>query len=1050
MESPVHFRIQPYEWCSGDRDGAFSIRIYGHTPDCRETTAGDRNNDHPDTNENPSERVLVRVDDYETFCRIELPSVVDGKKVAWNQDALAAYAAWIRKMLGNHEPTRIEYRQLQKTVYYKGGTTYPFFTCFFRTEEAMRHCVNLVNKQGYSVEKLGFIKSRVWETSITSIHKFVTDAGTGYGQWFSFTGTKVPELDKISRNNHEYVVKWKDIKPIPDEESKDLKSGCLEAAVDIEQYSKNHQFFPNKDYVTDVVFQCSFIIQKLNRPETRVKHLLVVGLCADIPGAIVHRFKHEIELIDGLCEMIKTHDPSVILGYNIFKYDFPTLDARMQLYLREWKPCGLIKDQPTSIKTKSWRSSAYGLMTISNLEAEGRICIDMYTIIKRDHKLDRYTLDHVSHHFLGRGKHDITAKQMFEIYAECCEAERSKDTNRIAKAAEEMAKVGAYCLEDSILCIDLFEKLTTWVAITETANAARVTPLATFTQGQQVRVQNFFYQYSYKMGFVIDEREGSKDGFVGGKVQDPIPGRYKNILIFDFASLYPSIIRAFNICFTTLIPPESDIPDSMCHVLAWTEDDKYFRYRFIKQEHFKGILPQMCEDLVMKRSQVRKQINPKNDAFTNNKLNQQQNSLKVTANSIFGALGVTEGRMPLPEGARSITAMGRQLITIAADYVRNKHKGTIVYGDTDSIMVDLGITDPTECVRIGEMLSKEISALYPRPLSLEFERALAIAFFIKKKMYAGIPLCMIRFEKGDIIQQIQVMDPDINLYKVTMQRDGKTVTKHVGIPKFVTVRPPLDGIATVESVDKGEVLYSDGAVGRQTIAGIPLSATGGPDPKELMVKGIILARRDNCIWIREVYKDILMGIMFGRTMQETMDRINEEIIKMMSRQISFQKLLVTRGVGSNYKPNSTYPLKIFVDELKRLGHPVQGGERIDYVFVKCSDEFRNSKQGFKMRLSDMYWQGCETEPLDRIHYVEKIMKNSVEQIFYLGYKKTIDDSEEKHKPPIKRRNRLYTYLKHDYINTWVKTIKEKEKFLDTIRTYRPHFAKQSPAFELSF
>lgn len=175
---------------------------------------------------------------------------------------------------------------------------------------------------------------------------------------------------------------------------------------------------------------------------------------------------------------------------------------------------------------------------------------------------------------------------------------------------------------------------------------------------------------------------------------DPVVGKYKNLLIFDFASLYPSIIRAFNICFSTLVPPESTIPDSMCHVLAWTETDaetgqvKYFRYRFIKQEYFHGILPRICEHLTNERNKTRAQINPKNDAVTNIVLNQRQLGLKVSNNSIFGALGVREGRMPLPEGARSITAMGRQLKGMAADHVRSKHNGLIVYGDTDSIMVD--------------------------------------------------------------------------------------------------------------------------------------------------------------------------------------------------------------------------------------------------------------------------------------------------------------------------------------------------------------------------
>src|SRR5690606_22242449 len=120
--------------------------------------------------------------------------------------------------------------------------------------------------------------------------------------------------------------------------------------------------------------------------------------------------------------------------------------------------------------------------------------------------------------------------------------------NRIDRAAEEMARVGAYCLEDSILCIDLFEKLNVWIMLIELATIVQVTLMSIFTRGQQIRVQNQVYQIAYRDDIVIDERPGSKDGFVGGAVDDPIPGKYKNLLIFDFASLYPSIIRAFNIC----------------------------------------------------------------------------------------------------------------------------------------------------------------------------------------------------------------------------------------------------------------------------------------------------------------------------------------------------------------------------------------------------------------------------------------------------------------------------------------------------------------------
>lgn len=1382
--------LQPYEWVSNDRDGGFSIRIWCNT---RKTET------------NNSKRVLLRIEDYEPFCRIELPSIVNGQNIQWNEAALQVYANWLRRALGNDAPTKITYKEMQKIYWYNQGTKYPFFTCYFRTEEAMTHCIRLINKQGYDIKQLGFIRSRVWETSITTIHRLVTDINVGYGQWFRVNAEKVSELDKISTNELEYIASYKNIHALSAEETQGWVTNPLIAALDIECYSTNHRAMPKRDYVDDVVFQISFITQCLGDPNSRQKYLLVLGLCDDIPGTEVIRYDHEISLIDGLCDLIKRLDPTLILGYNIFKFDFPYMDARMKLYMKEWRACGLIKDIGTSINTRTWKSSAYGFMNISTLEAEGRLCIDMFSIIKRDHKLDRYTLDFVSKHFLGRGKHDVSARQMFEIFKECCDAEQSKDKDRIKRAADAMAKVANYCLEDSVLCIDLFEKLNVWIMLIELATIVQVTLMSIFTRGQQIRVQNQVYQIAYRDDFVLDERPGSQDSFAGGAVDDPIPGKYKNLLIFDFASLYPSIIRAFNICYTTLVRPESDIPDEWCNVLAWTEEEetkdpngkpvtqtKYYRYRFIKKEIFHGILPRMCEHLTHEREKTRKQINPKNDVVTNTVLNQRQLGLKVSNNSIFGSLGVREGRMPLPEGARCITAMGRQLKKMGADHVKQNYGGnaqSIVYGDsvskdtpvlvkrngvvewikiedlchhhrlaiaktqhniehldyqiwsdqgwtkikrliahktqkkmyrvlthtgcvdvtedhslllpdgqevrpsevrlgtkllhhhlpqlpetntitfeeawvwgffygkgscahksswalyntnlqylnfalqclskcepnyefkildtmlsssvyklvakvkdgkhtivdlvnkyrnlfhyenkhkvvpvqvlhanrqakmsfihgyhcangsktqgtiridnkgkigtarifhllsnlgynvsinirkdeiyrlnasintqpkssnsikkiielpptndyvydietenhhfgagigqmivhnTDSIFVDLNITDPHQCIQMGNQLADEFKKIFPPPLELTFERALAIGFFIKKKKYAGVPLAIIKLIEGDKIERVdfdnEYKDPNMILYKFNLIRNNKAEIKYIGVPndiliadiplnigdKVTIINVPKDGHTAKYQINNQE--YE----GKKIVAGIPLDVGGKPNTRELMKKGIVLARRDNCLWIREVYLKVLLSILFDKPLQYTLNIVDEEIIKMMTRQIPFDKMLVTREIGSNYKPNSTYPLKLFADELRRIGHQIEGGERIDYVFVRCQEEWRNEKQGYKMRLPEHFFANCYNEPLDRLHYVEKILCNPVEQILYLGYKNQIDQIERRYTPEKKKRGKIYTYLSRNYINTTVKLIKAKEDLMTTFKAYRPRFNSQEPYFSTTF
>jgi len=1381
--------LQPYDWTSKDENGAFTVNIYGHT------------RDQPDQ---LSQQVLVRIEDYQPFCQIELPSTVEGRPANWNIGALKIYTQWLKPILenGNHTPTKILYREMEKLYNFNNHKTYPFLICYFETEEAMKHCINVVGKRGYDINGLGYIRARVWETSITTLHRMIIDMKVGYGQWLSINVKEVHEIDRISYCDLEYVASWEQIEGIHEDQSKSWTVSPKLAAIDIECYSHNHRAMPNGDYVEDVVFQISYITQRLNHPETRKKHLLVAGECDDIPGAEVIRYDHEIQVIDGLTEIIKDTNPAMILGYNIFGFDFPYLDARLKLYMREWKPCGLIKDQPSFVDIKTWKSGAYGHVTIAPLVAEGRICLDMYPIIKRDHKLDRYTLDFVANHFLDHGKHDVTAREMFRIYQMREDAKAAGDQVQLKEATAEMAKVGAYCLEDSCLCIDLMQKLSIWIMLAEMATIVCVKPYHVFTQGQQIRVQNQVYQRAHCENYVIDERAGSKEGFKGGSVQSPIPGKYHNILIFDFASLYPSIIRAFNICYTTYVPPESQIPDDMCHILAWSEldDNKksptfgqttHYRYRFIKQQYYHGVLPRMCEHLVNARKAVRRQISPKNDPKENEVLNQRQLGLKVSANSVFGALGVKEGYLPMPEASRAITATGRSLIKIASDYVEKKYGGKVTYGDsvtkdtpilvrehgqirwvcieylcehvkstkhksethiqdkeiqvwsdvgwtrikriichkttkklyrvvthtgvvdvtedhslllpngnevhpwqvqvgtqlmhkdlpplptdgnlteeeawvwgffygdgscgsyncpsgdksswalnntnldylnyakaalakcepnynfkiletmkssqvyklvplcktnakivhfvqkyrelfynedrhkivpeevlrarkevkiafmngyysadgdkttgsirmdnkgkigasglyhllsdlgynvsintrsdkdqiyrlnaslnpyrrssdtikkivelpstddfvydletenhhfsagvgrlvvhnTDSIMVNLNLTDPNECLEWGNKLAKELSALYPDPLEMEFEAVYALALFVSKKRYAAVPQLAVKLETGDRITRVSFSQehnrPDSELYRLNIYRDDKDQVKYLTMPrsaKLASIELPLDETIIIQKEEDQPTFTSEHTSGTivPVIAGIPVKEGGEPNPKDVSKKGIVLARRDNCLWLRENYMDVLLSIMFDKPLPHTMNIIDNAIENMMTRHVPFAKMVITKAIGRNYKPNSTYPLKIFMDELRKRGHVVQAGDRLDYVFVE--DAQGRDKQGYRMRLVEMFWQNVHEEPLDYIHYIEKILKNPIEQIFYLAYKDQIDEVAERCKPEKRKRGKIYTYLSKEYINTRVKLIRQKAGLIQQINEYRPHFTTQDPEFSQS-
>jgi hypothetical protein len=107
------------------------------------------------------------------------------------------------------------------------------------------------------------------------------------------------------------------------------------------------------------------------------------------------------------------------------------------------------------------------------------------------------------------------------------------------------------------------------------SNIVGVTIVEIFTRGQQVRCLSQLYDLAHKEGFVLDSRTAPSYKFSGGYVFEPIPGLYDNIICLDFSSLYPSIIRAYNICYTTLVPPElmDRVPDEDCNIIEFDQEE---------------------------------------------------------------------------------------------------------------------------------------------------------------------------------------------------------------------------------------------------------------------------------------------------------------------------------------------------------------------------------------------------------------------------------------------------------------------------------------------
>lgn len=610
---------------------------------------------------------LLRFNDFPAFCQLEMPMFVRNHLYQWKDASVRTFMTMLSERLGEHAPIRYIFRQAKRTYYYRGTRTFPMLQLSFSSLQAMQHCSRMM-ENAIKTDDWGFIKCNVWEDSISIVRKLLTVRDVKYSQWFSVTAHKVEQENRISTIENEYVAEWDTITAIPLEQCNAWSTQPGILAFDIECYSNNHRAMPDKYNALHVAYMISCVYQRSRKLETRKRYGIIIGDSGHIPpeklkDCTVIKVDTEYDMIVAFGRVVNETDPDILAGYNILSFDYPYLDHRVKRWLKQWPAMGRIDGEVPNMTSKTWQSGAYGHQSINILQMEGRISVDLLPIVKRDHKLDKYDLNTVCKKFIGKSKHDISAPEMFLIYEDMrrtlkelvdimTEAQINPQLlenveyavrRRDAQAAYDKAKADTtrvleYCIQDSELIIELMDKMHIWVGLVEMSNKVGVTIVELFTRGQQVRCLSLIYDKAARLGFVLDKRDVPGFKFAGGFVYEPTPGLYDNIICLDFASLYPSIMMAYNICYTTLVPPELEdlIPDEDCNVIEFDQDEtegnnndddeedeeilqeindktkkdkivkRHYRFKFYKRQE--GLLPQLVRELVAERRAVNRRI----------------------------------------------------------------------------------------------------------------------------------------------------------------------------------------------------------------------------------------------------------------------------------------------------------------------------------------------------------------------------------------------------------------------------------------------------------
>ena len=511
------------------------------------------------------------------------------------------------------------------------------------------------------------------------------------------------------------------------------------ASWDIETYSESGKF-PLPENPNDKIIQISTTYRVYGQPEPYKRTVSCLSATDPVEGAEIAWFEHEHDVVNHWISGLRKEKTDVLIGYNTHQFDWKYVYGRSLMCVDDstgdelvfLDGLGNLARGGGKTVERELNSSAYGQNKFFYLSTPGIMQLDLLQWFRKNRSMDSYTLDNVSKTFLGRQKLDLPAAEIFEKF-------RGTSADR--------AEIARYAIRDTELPLELLEKMAIFEDLTEMANAVKVPVDYINNRGQQIRVFSSLVGKARSMGYVIpDDKAISTDGkFEGATVLDAKKGAYfEPIAALDFASLYPSIIRAENMSFDTLVldPKYANVPG----VEYYSVDTGLGTFRFAQpgpDDRFKGVLPCLLDDLAKFRKQAKRDMaaaKARGDAWSATLFNAKQLAYKVTMNSAYGFCGASKGFLPCVPIAASVTATGRNMIAKTAQLAVELVPGSeVVYGDTDSVMVKFNVApDLGTQFEIASDVAKRISETFKPPHELEMEKIYLPYVLYSKKRYAAI------------------------------------------------------------------------------------------------------------------------------------------------------------------------------------------------------------------------------------------------------------------------------------------------------------------------
>jgi DNA polymerase-2 len=427
------------------------------------------------------------------------------------------------------------------------------------------------------------------------------------------------------------------------------------------------------DYQTDALFSIAFVSQRVNKT-------LMIGVGQD--SEHIEFVSDESALLTRWIEWVEKIDPDIFIGWNVVNFDFRLLQKKAQALNI---PLRIGRAQSIPAWRKAQTDTEHYFITIP-----GRVVLDgIDTLKSATYNFPSFALDSVGQEMLGRGKLIQGEEKLDPLF-------KAKEIKR--QFHEDKPSLAAYNLEDCQLVWGIFEKAD---LINFSIERARLTGLEMDKVGGSVAAfDNLYLPRLHRKGFIapnIGDYQGELSA-PGGYVMDSKPGLHNSVLVLDYKSLYPSIIRTFKVDPYARIAAKNANPDDVVKGFDGAS--------FSKSEN---ILPDIIAGLWQARDRAKQEQNAA--------LSQ---AIKIIMNSFYGVLGTSGCRIHDSRLTSSITKRSHEIILQTVELIEAEGY-EVIYGDTDSVFVSLHqATDNVAAATIGNNLISIINQYWLDHLKQEY------------------------------------------------------------------------------------------------------------------------------------------------------------------------------------------------------------------------------------------------------------------------------------------------------------------------------------------